>query len=42
VNRSGDPWEVPAGKVLYGHNLQTVAPDWLSLSPMGFCIVEDL
>ena len=41
VNRSSDPWDIPAGNVLYGHNLNTVAPDWLSLAPMGFCITED-
>ena len=41
VNRSNDTWEVPAGQVLYGHNLHTVAPTWLSVGPMGFCITED-
>ena len=41
VNRNSDPWEIPAGAVLLGHNLQTVAPDWLCLGPMGFCITED-
>jgi len=41
VNRSADEWEVPAGRMLYGHNLHTVAPDWLTLSPMGFCITEE-
>ena len=40
VNRNADPWEIPAGCVLLGHNLQTVAPDWLSLAPMGFCVTE--
>ena len=40
ANRSGDPWDIPAGKILLGHNMHTVAPDWLSVSPMGFCIVE--
>lgn len=40
VNRNADPWEIPAGCVLLGHNLQNVAPDWLSLAPMGFCITE--
>jgi glycosidase len=40
VNRSGDPWEIPAGKVLYGYNLRTVAPQWLVLGAMGFCITE--
>lgn len=40
VNRSGDPWSVPAGNVLYGTNLQTVASDALTLAPRGFCLVE--
>ena len=40
VNRSADTWDVPSGKLLYGHKLHTVAPDWLSIGPMGFCIVE--
>ena len=39
-NRCGDPWDIPAGKILLGNNLQTVAPDWLTLAPKGFCIVE--
>ncbi len=38
-NRSGDPWDIPFGKLLLGHNLHTVAPEWLSLAPMGFCAV---
>jgi len=41
VNYSRENWDIPAGKLLYGHNLRTVAPDWLSLSPSGFCITED-
>ena len=41
ANRSGDPWEIPAGKVLLGYNLQIVAPDWLTLGPRGFCITEE-
>lgn len=40
VNRSYDNWDVPVGKVVLGHNLHTVAPDWVTLAPMGFCIVE--
>lgn len=40
VNRSGDPWQVAAGKVRMGKNLDTVARDQLILSPHGFCIVE--
>ena len=41
ANRSGDPWDIPAGQVLLGYNLQTVAPDWLTLAPRGFCVVEE-
>ncbi|MBO5953074.1 MAG: glycoside hydrolase family 13 protein [Oscillospiraceae bacterium] len=41
INRSTDTWDIPAGKVLFGHNLHTVAPTWLTLSPMGFCITEE-
>ena len=41
VNRSGDSWDIPAGTVAFGYNLQTVAPDWLTLGPRGFCLVED-
>ena len=41
VNRSGDPWDIPAGNVVFGLNLQVVAPDWLTLAPRGFCLVEE-
>ena len=41
INRSGDSWDVPSSKLLYGHNLHTTAPNWLTLAPMGFCITED-
>ena len=41
ANRSGDPWDIPAGNVVFGYNLQIVAPDWLTLAPRGFCIVEE-
>ena len=40
VNRSSDPWDIPAGTVLLGHKLHTVSPTGLSLAPMGFCITE--
>ena len=39
ANRSGDPWEIPKGKVLLGYNLQVVAPESLTLGPRGFCVV---
>ena len=41
LNRGCDNWNIPAGKVLLGHNMYTVAPNWLTLSPMGFCVTED-
>ena len=41
VNRSRNTWDIPVtGKLLFGHNIRTVAPNWLSLHPMGFCVVE--
>lgn len=39
INRSGDAWDIPVGRVLFGRNLQTVAPDSLTLAPHGFCMV---
>ena len=42
VNRNSDPWEIPAGRVLLGHNLQTVTPDGMGLAHMGFCITEEV
>ena len=42
VNHSRESWEIPAGKLLYGRNLQTTAPDWLTLAPMGMCVTEEL
>ena len=41
INRSSQPWDIPAGTLLYGHNLHAVAPDWLSLGAMGFCITKE-
>lgn len=40
VNRNGDPWQIPLGRLLYGHNLETVSADALVLLPDGFCITE--
>ncbi len=41
VNRSGDNWDIPSGRILLGHRLQTVAPTWLTLGDNGFCVVEE-
>ena len=40
VNRSGDPWDISSGKVIFGHNIQVIAPDCLTVAPRGFCIIE--
>jgi glycosidase len=40
VNNSPDEWEISAGKVLLGHNLRNMAPTWVTLAPMGFCVTE--
>ena len=42
VNRTEEDREIPAGKLLLGHNLRNVAPDQVSLASMGWCILEDL
>ena len=41
INRSLDAWDAPAGRLLMGNNLRTVAPEWLSIAPEGFCVVEE-
>ena len=40
-NRNPESWEIPGGKLLLGHNLRTVAPDWLTLGENGFALVEE-
>jgi len=41
INRSADTWEIPSGKILLGYNLQLVAPDWLTVGPRGFILIEE-
>ena len=41
VNRSSDDWEIPSGRILLGRNIQTVAPDYLVLGHMSYCLVAD-
>ena len=41
VNLKNEFWDVPAGKLLLGHQMRTVAPTWLRVAPMGFCVTED-
>ena len=40
INRSSDPWDIPAETVLFGYKLRAITPTGLSLAPMGFCITE--
>ncbi len=41
INRSSDNWDIPAGRVLLGHNLLDVAGDGVRLGHMGYCVVEE-
>ena len=41
INRTEASWQIPGGKILLGHELRSVAPDWLELGAMGMCILED-
>ena len=41
VNLSEETWDVPAGKLLLGYHHCVVAPNWLTLEKMGFCVTED-
>ena len=40
VNRSADAWEISAGKIVLGYNLQLVTEDILTVGPRGFVILE--
>ena len=40
-NRSAETWDIPAGKLLFSHNLRAMAPNWHTLGENGFCIVEE-
>ena len=43
VNRSEDDWEVPTSDpILYAHKLRTLAPNFVSIAPMGFCLMEEV
>ena len=41
VNRSGDVWEIPSGRILFGRKIEAMASDSLILAPRGFCLVEE-
>jgi glycosidase len=41
VNCSAESWDIPAKPLLFEHNTQAVAPTWLRLQPMGYCMTEE-
>jgi len=41
LNRSHTEWEISGGRLLYGHNLRTVAPSYFTVAPMGFCVTVE-
>ncbi len=41
VNRSEQAWEISTGAVLLGKGVRQVAPNWISLQPMGFCVIKE-
>ena len=41
INRSADTWDISSGKILLGYNLHLVAPDWLTVGPRGFVLIEE-
>jgi glycosidase len=42
MNRSGESWPLPGGKLLFGCGIETAAEDGITLAPMGFCICEEI
>ena len=41
LNRGSEPWEIPTGKLIYGHNIRTLAADSIVLGYKGFCVIEE-
>ncbi len=42
LNCDSAPWEIPAGTLLFGHNLKTVTAGSITLAPMGMCVIEEV
>ena len=40
LNNGATPWDIPAGKVLMDRGTHTAAPNWFTVEPMGYCILE--
>ena len=41
LNRGSEPWEIATGKILFGHNIRTLASDAVVLGQKGFCVIEE-
>ena len=41
LNRGSEPWEIATGKLLFGHNIRTLAADSIVLGHKGFCVIEE-
>ena len=41
LNRGSEPWEIAPGKILFGHNIRTLASDATVLGQKGFCVIEE-
>ena len=40
INRSDSAWEIPADRMLAGRKVHSLAPAWLCVEPMGYCLLE--
>ena len=41
LNRGSEPWEIATGRILFGHNIRTLAPEAVVLGQKGFCVIEE-
>ena len=41
MNRGSEPWEIAPGKLLFAHNVRTLASDAVVLGRKGFCVIEE-
>ncbi len=39
VNLSNEDWDI-SGSMVFGYNAESTAPNWVTLAPMGLCIME--
>ena len=39
VNLNNEDWDI-SGSMVFGYNTESTAPNWVTLAPMGLCIME--